>query len=458
METLRMSVEERRRLVVLSRVKSAELCLVRGAELLGICYRQAKRLWARYQSQGDAGVVHGLRGRASNRQAAAGLQDRVLELYREKYSDYGPTLAAECLAADDGVVVPVGTLRRWLSQAGVWQRQRKRKVHRRRRDRREQRGELVQMDGSLHDWFEGRRAWATLMVMIDDATGTVDARFFENESWDSAATMFRDYTQRRGLPAALYVDRHGIYRADRDPTPEEILAEKEPQTQFGRAMQELGVQLILARSPQAKGRVERMNGTLQDRLVKALRRAGISDLGSANRFLVETFLPEFNAKFSRAPAKQTDLHRALPAEDLLRVLSIQEERVVQNDWTVRWDNGILQLPRLAASLVQPKQRVLVCQQLDGRLRVFVGEQELSWSPHRDTTCSPAPKRAPRGRPTGSSQGHKPRANHPWRGTKPRLSPALPAPTAAVSGVGLACSAPVAALLPLRSPIPPRKPK
>jgi hypothetical protein len=336
---------------------------------LGICYRQAKRLWARYQSQGDAGVVHGLRGRASNRQAAAGLQDRVLELYREKYSDYGPTLAAEYLAADDGVVVPVGTLRRWLSQAGVWQRQRKRKVHRRRRDRREQRGELVQMDGSLHDWFEGRRAWATLMVMIDDATGTVDARFFENESWDSAATMFRDYTQRRGLPAALYVDRHGIYRADRDPTPEEILAEKEPQTQFGRAMQELGVQLILARSPQAKGRVERMNGTLQDRLVKALRRAGISDLGSANRFLVETFLPEFNAKFSRAPAKQTDLHRALPAEDLLRVLSIQEERVVQNDWTVRWDNGILQLPRLAASLVQPKQRVLVCQQLDGRLRL-----------------------------------------------------------------------------------------
>ena len=459
METLRMSVEERRRLVVLSRVKEAELSLVRAAELLGISYRQVKRLWARYQSQGDAGVVHGLRGRASNRQAAVGLRERVLDLYREKYSDYGPTLAAECLAADDGVLVPVNTLRRWLTQAGVWQRRRKRKVHRRRRDRREQRGELVQMDGSHHDWFEGRREWAVLMVMIDDATGTVDARFFENESWDSAATIFRDYTQRRGLPAALYVDRHGIYRSDRDPTPEEILAEKEPQTQFGRAMEELGVRLILAGSPQAKGRVERMNATLQDRLVKALRRAGIRDLESANRFLVETYLPEFNAKFSRAPAKEADLHRALPAEvDLLRVLSLQEERVVQNDWTVRWDNGILQLPRAAASLVQPKQRVLVCQQLDGRLRIFVGEHELTWSPHRDLAHRPAPKRAPRGRPTGSAQGHKPRADHPWRGTQPRLSPAQPPPAAAVCGVGLDCSAPVAALPALRSPTPPRKPK
>jgi len=171
-----MSVEERRRLVVLSRVKEAELSLVRAAELLGISYRQVKRLWARYQSQGDAGVVHGLRGRASNRQAAVGLRERVLDLYREKYSDYGPTLAAECLAADDGVLVPVNTLRRWLTQAGVWQRRRKRKVHRRRRDRREQRGELVQMDGSHHDWFEGRREWAVLMVMIDDATGTVELR------------------------------------------------------------------------------------------------------------------------------------------------------------------------------------------------------------------------------------------------------------------------------------------
>jgi hypothetical protein len=453
-----MSVEERKRSVVFSRVERGELSLRKAAEVLEVCYRQAKRLWVKYQSQGDPGLVHGLRGRASNRQAAAGLRQQVLELYREKYSDYGPTLAAECLAAEDQVVVPVETLRGWLTQASLWQRRRKRKVHRRRRERREHYGELVQMDGSIHDWFEGRREWAVLMVMIDDATGTVDARFFENESWNSAAESFRGYTQRHGLPTALYVDRHGIYRAEREPTPEEILAGKEPQTQFGRAMAELGVQLIKARSPQAKGRVERMNGTLQDRLVKALRRAGINDLESANRFLVEAFLPEFNAKFSRAPTKEGDLHRVLPAAvDLLRVLSIQEERVVHNDWTVRWDNGILQLPREAASLVQPKQGVTVCQQLDGRLRVFVGEQELSWSTKRDASCRSVPKRPSRGQPTGSSQGQKPRANHPWRGVKGAMSPASP-PPAAVSGVELDCSAPVAALPALRSPTPPRKPK
>jgi hypothetical protein len=454
METLRMSARERKRVEVLSRVAREELTLMKAAELMGVEYRQAKRLWARYQSQGDAGLVHGLRGRASNRQAAAGLRERVLELCREKYSDYGPTLAAECLASDDAVVVPVETLRGWLKQGGLWERRRKRKVHRRRRDRREQLGELVQMDGSHHDWFEGRRAWAVLMVMIDDATGAVSAQFFENESWDSAATMFRDYTQRRGLPAALYVDRHSIYRDDRDPTPEEILAGKEPETQFGRAMRELGVELILAGSPQAKGRVERMNGTLQDRLVKALRRAGISDLESANRFLVETFLPEFNARFARPAAKPGDLHRAVAAElDLLHVLSIQDERTVHNDWTVRWKNRILQLPRSSASLVQPKQRVTVCQQLDGRLRVFVGNQELSWSPTRDQACQSVQRREGSG-PTGSSQGQKPRANHPWRGVK-RTGASSPA---AVSGVGLDCSAPVAALPPLRSPNPPRKPK
>jgi len=167
------------------------------------------------------------------------------------------------------------------------------------------------MDGSHHDWFEGRRDWAVLMVMIDDATGHVTARFFENESWHSAASLFRTYTREHGLPRALYVDRHSIYRADREPTAEEISAGKEPQTQFGRALEQLGVELILARSPQAKGRVERMNGTLQDRLVKALRRAEISDLTGANAFLESTFLPEFNERFSVKPMKRGDLHRVV---------------------------------------------------------------------------------------------------------------------------------------------------
>jgi transposase-like protein len=274
METISMSRKERKRLEAFSRVQAGDMTLVAAGELLGLSYRQAKRSWSRYQSQGDAGLAHRLRGRASNRQSHDELKQRSLALYRSQYADYGPTLAVECMAAEDDVVVTVTTLRRWLSQAGLWERRRKRQPHRRRRPRRERCGDLVQMDGSHHDWFEGRRGWAVLMVMIDDATGTVTARFYENESWASAADLFQRYVQRLGLPRGLYVDQHSIYRPAREPTGEELLDDSPPETQFGRAMRQLEVELILARSPQAKGRVERMNGTLQDRLVKALRRAG----------------------------------------------------------------------------------------------------------------------------------------------------------------------------------------
>ena len=447
METFPMSGKERRRLEVFSRVQAQELSLGKAAELLGICYRQAKRAWARYREQGDAGLVHRLRGRASNRHAPTDRKEQAMELYREKYAGYGPTLAAECLAREEGLTVPVSTLRVWLSEAGLWQRQRRRKLHRRRRPRREHCGELVQLDGSHHAWFADRRGPAVLMVMIDDATGRVFARFFENESWESAATTLRRYTQLHGLPRALYVDGHSIYRADWEPTPDEILAGNRPQTQFGRAMRELEVELILAHSPQAKGRVERVNRTLQDRLVKELTRRGISDLESANSYLEEMFLPRFNQQFGHRPAQRTNLHRRLSDERLLRVLSLQEQRVVQPDWTVRWRNGFLQLPRATARHVQPGDLVTVSEQLDGRLRLFAGDRELPWSSVREPAPRPAPAEATARGPTGSNQGGKPRANHPWRGR------ALPPRAAAV---GLACSAPVAALPPLRSPTPQRR--
>lgn len=432
METIRMSLQERKRLEVFSRVRLGEMTLVEASELLALSYRQTKRVWGRYQAAGDAGLVHRGRGRASNRQSCTATKEQVLALYREQYSDFGPTLAAEYLAKEDGVAVRVTTLRRWLVQAGLWERRRKRRVHRRRRERRSHVGELVQLDGSHHDWFEGRRVvairevayagWAVLMVMIDDATGRVFARFYENESWHSASDVFGQYVARYGLPRGLYVDQHGIYRADREPTSEEILGDQVPATQFGRAMNELDVELILARSPQAKGRVERMNGTLQDRLVKALRREGITDMASANRFLDEKFLPDLNGRFTVSAAASEDHHRAVPsATDLSRILSIQDERVVQNDWTIRWQNRILQLPRESAAVVQrfpqpTRQRVTMCEQLDGVLRVFVGEVELSWSATRSEARGGSEK-ASVGHPTGSSQGQKPRADHPWRGRK-----------------------------------------
>jgi hypothetical protein len=450
METLEMSKRERKRLEVLSQVVSQQLTLQKGSELLGIGYRQMKRLWSRYQAEGDSGLVHRLRGRKSNRQGDAKLRKRVLARYVKQYGDYGPTLAAECLA-EEGLVVPVQTLRRWLLAEGLWSRQRQRKQHRRRRARKEHLGELVQMDGSHHDWFEGRRAWAVLMVLIDDATGRTYARFFEEETLLAALTMFHDYSLKYGFPQAIYVDRAGIYRSDREPTSAELLAETEPQTQFGRAMETLQVRLILAGSPQAKGRVERMNRTLQDRLVKALRQRGISDLAAANRFLEEEFLGPFNKKFEKTPAQAADLHRVVTKMlDLPRVLAVQEERVVQNDWTVRWNNAFLQLPR--GSGLQPGQRVTVCDQLDGRVRLFSGDRELAYG---TTRTEPRPQRQrvqPRGRPTKSIQGLKPAKTHPWRG---RGQPSSPTPVVAALGAGVGCSASVAALPTLRNPPPPR---
>jgi transposase len=417
MEAISMSVRERKRLVVLSQVKGGKLRLRAAGELLGVSYRQVKRLWSRYQAEGDRGLVHGLRGKRSNRQGERSLRERVLARYAESYADYGPTLAAESLG-EEGFEVAVTTLRRWLVQAGLWQRRRVRKQHRRRRARKEFFGELVQMDGSHHDWFEGRRAWAVLMVMIDDATGRIDAQFFEEETLTAAFTVFRDYAGKYGFPQAIYVDRAGIYRSDREPTEAEIIAGKEPQTQFGRALEELDVQLILARSPQAKGRVERMNGTLQDRLVKAMRQRGIADLATANTFLQEEFLTPFNAQFGKPPAQAADLHRAVPQElDLPRILSEQEERVVQNDWTVRWRNAYLQLGR--ASGVEPGQRVVVCALQGDRVRLFAGGRELAYA---TTRSEPRPPRGRPRRPPRSSQGQKPAATHPWRGKRRELVP------------------------------------
>jgi transposase len=415
METYTMSAKELRRAAAFSRVQDRSWNLAEAARHLKISYRQAKRSWACYQQAGAAGLVHRLRGQPSNRGRQSQLREQVLELFRQKYVDYGPTLAAECLAAEDGLSVSISSLRRWLLAEGLWLRERRRAKHRRRRTRRACCGELQQMDGSFHDWFEGRRGWAVLMVIIDDATGTIYARFFEAETLEAAQETFGRYVRSHGLPLGLYVDQASIYRSDREPTAEELVCEKRPETQFGRALRELDIDLILARSPQAKGRVERVNGTLQDRLVKALRRAGIGDLATANAFLEEQFLPQFNVRFGKSAADPRDAHRPLPPSvDLDRILSVRESRSVQHDWTVRWQNRFLQLPAESADSIRPRQRVEVCQQPDGRLRIFSGIQEWAWTEAGARSLAPRRYR-PRSGPTGSSQGLRPAANHPWRG-------------------------------------------
>ena len=413
METLRMSRKERQRLELLSRVKRGDLRLSKAAELLKLSYRQAKRVYRRYRESQDAGLVHRLRGRASNHRVGSDRREQVISICREKYADFGPTLAAEYLVALDGQKVSVTTLRRWMLEAGLWTTRRRRSEHRRWRARKECLGEMVQMDGSHHDWFEGRREWAVLMVMIDDATNHTYAQFFEEETTVAAMTTFRRYVERYGLPRSLYVDRDSIYEPTRDATIDEELAETGPLTQYGRAMNELEVTLICAHSPQAKGRVERRNGVFQDRLVKAMRLAGIRDIESANKFLEETFLPDLNRKFNFEPRKSADVHRRLPRDvSLDRVLCFQESRVVQNDWTVRWRGRYFQLTAANQKLALVRQRVLVCEHLDGTIHLRYQGRDLASEELRERAArNDLPARGM----TGLGRvAQRPAADHPWR--------------------------------------------
>ena len=405
---LLMSRKERIRLGVMQQIKAQQLTQVAAGDLLGLGYRQIKRVWRRYQDAGDAGLLHRGRGRLSNRAKPDEFRQKVLARYAKRYPDFGPTLAAEHLS-QEGLEVDHETLRRWLLIQGSWSIKRRRQKHRQWRERKACFGELVQMDGSHHDWFEGRRERAVVMVMIDDATNRTYARFSEQETTRAAFDTFEGYVRRYGIPQGLYVDRDSIYRTDREPTVAEQLAGEEPLTQFGRAMKRLGVGLDLANSPQAKGRVERRNGLLQDRLVKELRLAGINDLAGANRFLEEKFLPELNRRFWVKPAQEADVHRDLP-RDLTEVLCWEQERVVQRDWTVAWNGGWFQIERGHEGLCLAGKNVIVRQLRDGSVQLLKGTQKLGWHqlPNR-------PQRVSEPRPIKLRvEPVKPQASHPWR--------------------------------------------
>lgn len=403
-----MSQKERKRLVVMEQVKEKRLSLVEAGRVMKVCYRQARRLWQRYQAEGDEGLVHRGRGRASNRRRPARERERILARYGQRYPDFGPTLAAEKLSGE-GLVVDHETLRRWLVSAGRWTTGRRRQKHRQWRQRKACFGEMVQMDGSHHDWFEGRGPRAVLMVMIDDATNRTWAQLFEEETTRASFDMMEQWTRRYGLPQSLYVDRDSIYRCEREATVAEQVAGVEPQTQFGRAMKELGVELILANSPQAKGRVERRNGLFQDRLVKELRLEGINELSQANDYLRERFLPELNRRFTVEAASEADVHRPRPAQ-LDAVLSWEEQRTVQRDWTVAHNGQWYQISPRHDALSLANKKVVVRQRRNGKVELVYQGQVLSAQalPARPERPKPAPRRV--GRLTVS----RPAPEHPWR--------------------------------------------
>lgn len=404
---LKMSQKERTRLGVMQQVKSEKMSLVGAAEVLRLSYRQVKRIWKRYASQGDEGLVHRSRGRSSNRAKELWFRERVVARYQERYPDFGPTLACEHLSRE-GLAVDHETLRRWLLAQGLWRIQRRRQKHRQWRERKACFGQLVQMDGSHHDWFEGRAEPAVLMVMIDDATNRTHARFSDQETTRAAYDVFEGYARRHGLPQALYVDRDSIYETTREATVEEQLADQKPLTQFGRAMKELGVAVEAAFSPQAKGRVERRNGLFQDRLVKEMRLAGINDLESANRFLEEKFLPELNRRFWVKPAEPADVHRGLPRH-LDEVLSWEEQRVVQRDWTLSWQGRYFQISKRHEGLCLAGKKVTVRQLRNGTIQLLWRAQRLHWQ-----ELAQRPKPAPRLRTRAIKVSVPPSPAHPWR--------------------------------------------
>lgn len=425
---------------------AAELSQVQASELLGLSYRQAKRIWWRYKAEGDAGLVHRLRGKPGLRHKPLSLRVAVLaRCAEERYADFGPTLMAEELAKE-GLVVDHDTLRRWLLSEGKRRVRRRRQQHRQWRERKPCFGAMVQLDGSHHDWFEGRRGKCVLMVMVDDATNRIRIRFFEEETTRASYDLFEVWARRHGVPGALYVDRDSIYRCEGEASVADQLAGKERQTQFGRAMDQLGVELILANSPQAKGRVERMNGVLQDRLVKALRLARINDMERANRFLEETYEDEFNRRFARIAASPLDAHRGVP-RNLSEVLSWEEERVVQRDWTVACEGKWYQLDRQHEALSLAGRKVVVRTLRDGQVQLAYQGSKLKWKQ--------LPKRPEKAQRSKSSQAVRtvkpPGQNHPWR------RPLLRAGRSARLGVGDSGRPPLRSGLP-PSPTPSRRTK
>ena len=409
-----MNAKELRRGEVLSRVKRGELKLAEAAELLNISYRQAKRLKKRYGQGGSQALVHGNVGRASHR-ADHERREQVLKLVRENYSGepherFGPTLASEHLAADHGLAVPRETLRRWMLAAGLWSRRRKRKPHRSRRQRKAHFGELIQLDGSHHDWLEGRGPKGCMMNFVDDATGRALCRFSDEETTWAAADLLQAWVRQYGIPKALYCDWKNVYK--RQPTSREALAGIKPATQFGRICAKLGIGIIAASSPQAKGRVERHHGTHQDRLIKKMRLEGIADYEAANRYVDEKYLDEHNAKFVFEPSAGADFHRRLPKRlELKWVFCLEAERVVSNDLVVRFENRFLQLKPRRNQDVGAGARVTVQQAREGELQVvYEGGDKVAF----EEIARPQPKPRPEPQRRATPRRSTPAANHPWR--------------------------------------------
>lgn len=413
---LLMSSKERDRLQVVGQVRRGELSQVEGARLLGISARQLRRSVRRHEAEGDAGLVHRSRGRASNRQVGGEVRAEAVKALKERYEDFGPTLAAEKLVEYEGIAVSRETVRQWQIAENLWEPRRSKQRHRRRRRRRECFGELVQMDTSEHAWFEGRGEREPVLInMIDDATGRVFLRFFDSDSTETNMRLLHGYIRKFGRPRAIYADKASHFKVNRPANLEEQLAGREAETQIGRALRELEIEYIPAHSPQAKGRVERGFGTLQDRLVKELRLRQITTIEAANEYLERKFIADYNRRFAKKPARAANAHRSVKGYDLDAILSYQERRVVANDYTIRYGGTAYQLLPSAVRSGLRKGQVTVQVRLEGILRLWFRGEYLPFAPVAAQPQPQAPTRPRRPRALERTrQPYSPPPDHPWR--------------------------------------------
>jgi transposase len=396
--------EELKKLHVVRKAMENGITQNEAAEILDLSDRQVRRIASRIRLEGDEGVIHRLRGKPSNRT----LPDRpkILRIFKAKYPDFGPTLASEKLFERDKIKVNDETLRLWLIKDGISYKKRKKCPHRQWRERRRYFGEMIQMDGSDHDWLEGRGPRLIFMGYIDDATGTPFGRFYEYEGTIPAMDSFKRYIEKYGIPVSLYIDKHAAYKSKKKLSVEDELNNKDPLTQFTRALGELGVEVIYANSPQAKGRIERLFGTFQDRLLKELRLEKARTKDEANK-VAERFLPKYAKRFSVKAVYSDDLHRPIPKGlDMDKILCIREEHPLRNDFTVIHDKKLYQIEDDTRA-----KKVTVEERIDGSMLITYKDKPLKF---KEITVRPKKKEPKKTYEFKIRKVYVPPATHPWK--------------------------------------------
>jgi len=379
-DRLIMSKKELERKTILEAVKHGKLSLKESAQRLKISYRQAKRIWKRYQQEFDQGLMHRSRGRKPCNTYKEEFKDKILNLYQQKYIEFGPTFAAEKLLEDDQEKINAETLRLWLKKEGLWIKKRKRRIYRERRERRACFGDLLQIDGSIHHWFSDERN-DCLLNMVDDATGITLALLDKGETTKILLICLRKWIEKYGIPKSVYVDLKSVYvspKRMKEKYDDDLLI-GEGFSVFEQACKKLGIEIIRAYSPQAKGRVERKHGVFQDRFVKDLKLYGIKNIKEANQYLEDKFLNKINEKFSCAPVDLMDMHRDPNIYgDLNEILCWHYKRQLKNDWTIHFNRQYFQIEKSEENFLQPQEFITIKKYLDGTMRFWFDGKNLKY--------------------------------------------------------------------------------